>query len=125
MKQLYDIYNLLLPYGFVLEYIAFLMIFYGCFLMLTAAIGIVRMPDVFNKCHVVSIVDSASAMSIIGGCCILSGFSVITIKLVVIMIMIVIFTPFSTYALTQAALKGGINPYKINIEKANHDAKYN
>ncbi len=85
----------------------------GAFFYVVGAIGIYRMPDVFTRMHAAGISDTAGAGLLIVGMMFLAGFSLVTVKLAIIMGVILFTSPIATHALAQAALHEGIKPVGV------------
>jgi len=86
------------------------LIILGAFFYVVGAIGIYRMPDVFTRMHAAGISDTAGAGLLIFGMMCLAGFSLVTVKLAIILGVIFFTSPIATHALAQAALHAGLEP---------------
>ena len=84
----------------------------GSFFILTGSIGLLRMPDFFSRTHPAGLIDTLGATLIIGGLILQSGFTQVTIKLVLILILLFLTSPTATHALAQAALASGLKPWR-------------
>lgn len=73
-------------------------------------IGVVRMPDVFTRMHAAGITDTMGAGFLIVGMMFQAGWTIVTIKLILILAFIFFTSPTATHALAQAALSGGVEP---------------
>ena len=95
------------------EIIGGIFIALGAFFYVVGAIGIYRMPDVFTRMHAAGISDTAGAGLLIFGMMFLAGFSLVTVKLAIIMGVILFTSPMATHALAQAALHEGLEPVGV------------
>lgn len=98
------------------EIIAAVFIGLGCFLALTGALGILRMPDFYTRVHPAGKTDTmAQTMILIGLLLYPHGFQyedfTVPIKLVMITVLLYITAPSSTHAITQAAHLAGLTPW--------------
>ena len=93
-----------------------LLIVIGAFFYLVGAIGIYRMPDVFTRMHAASVSETLGVGLLIAGMMILAGFTLVTVKLAIILGIIAITSPIATHALAQAALHEGIKPAGVGDE---------
>lgn len=84
----------------------------GSFFILTGSIGLLRMPDFFSRTHPAGLIDTLGASLIIGGLILQSGATQVSIKLVLILILLFLTSPTATHALAQAALAGGLKPWR-------------
>ena len=82
----------------------------GSLFALIGAVGIVRLPDVFARMHGAGIVDTLGMGLILAGLMIHEGFTMVTVKLVLIVVFIFFASPTTTHALARAALNGGVEP---------------
>ena len=73
-------------------------------------IGLLRLPDLFSRMHAAGIVDTLGMGLIMLGLMLQGGFSLITAKLIIIVIFILFTSPTATHALAKAALHGGVRP---------------
>lgn len=74
------------------------------------AVGLLRMPDVFARLHAVSVVDTLGIGFLILGMALQAGLTLVTLKLVFILVLVGLTTPVATHALAQAALHAGERP---------------
>ena len=82
----------------------------GSIMALIGAVGMIRLPDVFQRMHAAGIIDTLGVGLILGGLIFQAGWSAVTIKLVLILVFIFFTSPTATHALAQAALNGGVKP---------------
>ena len=87
-----------------------MLIVLGAFFYVVGAIGIYRMPDVFTRMHAAGISDTVGAGLLIFGMMCFAGFSLVTVKLAIILGIIFFTSPIATHALAQAALHAGVEP---------------
>tara|TARA_A100001011_G_scaffold74231_1_gene76178 strand:+ start:52911 stop:53234 length:324 start_codon:yes stop_codon:yes gene_type:complete len=93
--------------------IAYFFLIIGSLFLLVGAIGLIRMPDVFTRMHAVSVMESTGATLIIFGLIIYSGFSTISIKLIIILLAIIYISSVATHALARACIHDDIKPLKV------------
>lgn len=89
----------------------------GCFLIIIASIGIVRFPDFFSRMHPAGKADSLGQALVLIGLMVFEGFSLVSIKLLFIIVFILIANPTTTHALANAAYVAGVKPWKKGEEK--------
>ncbi|MCH8240036.1 MAG: monovalent cation/H(+) antiporter subunit G [Proteobacteria bacterium] len=88
----------------------------GAFFYVVGALGLYRMPDVFTRMHAVGISDTVGVGLLLTGMMFLAGFSLVTVKLAIILGIILFTSPIATHALAQAALHEGIVPMGVGTE---------
>ncbi len=101
-----------------LDYLAAVFLFGGVFFVLTAGVGIIRMPDVFTRMHAAGMSDTMGAGLILLGLGIHEGFTTVTFRLALILLFLWFTCPISSHALAKAALHGGVEPYTKRADSA-------
>lgn len=83
----------------------------GCFFLIVASIGVVRMPDFYTRMHAAGKTDTMGQTCIMLGLIIYAGFSLVSIKLLIIVGLIYIINPTATHFLAKAAYVRGVKPW--------------
>ena len=83
----------------------------GLFFVLVAAIGVVRLPDVFTRAHAVGLTDSVGAFFLLLGLALYQGFSTNMVKILVVLVLLYLLNPVITHATVRAALRSGLKPW--------------
>ncbi len=94
----------------LLHYVAGALVLLGSVVVLVGLIGVYRMPDFYTRLHAASIVDTLGTMLIIVGLVLIAGLSLVSVKLILIMLFILITTPAAAHALAKSALHGKLQP---------------
>jgi len=105
----------------VLDSLSWVFILAGVFFIVTGAIGVVRMPDVYCRLHAAGMTDTMGAGMILVGMCFQAGFTLITVRLLMIWAFLLVTSPVGTHALARAALSGGVTPYRAPITSSEGD----
>jgi len=84
----------------------------GLFFLVVAAIGVVRLPDVFSRSHAVSLTDSLGAFLMLTGVAFHEGLDTNTLKIIVVLVLLYILNPVIAHATIRAALRSGLKPWK-------------
>jgi multicomponent Na+:H+ antiporter subunit G len=87
------------------------------------ALGLVRMPDFFTRMHAASVTDTLGAGLMLLGLMLQAGFTLVTVKLIVLGLLIFFTSPTSTHALAQAALARGLRPLLAQPEQEDVSSK--
>ena len=82
----------------------------GGFFSVVGGVGIVRLPDFFSRLHGGGITDTLGAGLIMVGLMFQAGFSLVFIKLVMILVFLLVTSPTACHALAQSALTQGLRP---------------
>lgn len=84
----------------------------GLFFLVVAAIGMVRMPDVFARSHALALTDTLGASLVLIGLALHQGPTLIAGKTLVVLILLVLLNPVISHATLRAALRAGLKPWK-------------
>ncbi len=88
----------------------------GGFFVIVGALGLVRLPDFYTRLHAAGITDTLGAELILIGMMVQAGFSLITVKLILISAFLFFTSPTSTHAIANAAYVAGAKPKVIDPE---------
>ena len=102
----------------VADAISWVLIALGSFFLVSGAIGLIRMPDVYTRMHAASVIDTLGAMLLILGLIFQAGFTLLTLKLLFVIALLFFFGPVASHALAQAALHAGIEPILAEDRRA-------
>ncbi len=94
----------------LINIISYLLIFTGALAIIVGLLGVFRMPDFFTRLHAASVIDTMGTMLVLVGLMLYSGFNLVTVKLLLILIFILITAPAAAHALAKSALHGGVKP---------------
>jgi len=82
----------------------------GVFFLVVAAIGTLRLPDVFTRSHAVSLTDSLGAIFVLAGLSIYQGFGINMVKILVVLVLLLLLNPVIAHATVRAAYRAGVKP---------------
>lgn len=82
----------------------------GCAFCLIGGIGLIRLPDVYTRCHAAGMSDSAGVGGILIGLAFASNYEqpMVTVKLLMILGFVWLSSVVSTHALLKAAYSRGV-----------------
>jgi multicomponent Na+:H+ antiporter subunit G len=89
---------------------SWLCILAGSFFTLAGALGLVRMPEIFTRMHAASVIDTLGIGLLIIGMMLQAGFTLVTLKLIFLLVLFFYTGPVVTHALAQACLHEGVTP---------------
>ncbi len=92
----------------ILFYISWALIFVGVFLIFTGALGVLRFPDFFSRLHPAGMIDSCAVLFIVAGLVVQHGFTLFSLKLVLLALFILITGPTATHVLAKVAMLQGV-----------------
>ena len=78
--------------------------------LLIGAIGVLRLPDVYTRMHAAGITDTVGAGALILGLMIQAGFTLVAVKLGLMLVFLFFTSPTSSFSLAHAALSSGVEP---------------
>jgi multicomponent Na+:H+ antiporter subunit G len=82
----------------------------GGIFCIIGAVGLIRMPDFYTRVHAASVVDTLGAGLILVGLMLQAGFTLVTVKLLMVGLLLFFASPTATHALVRAALMRGVAP---------------
>lgn len=103
--------------SFILPYVGYGCMIIGCFFILTSAVGVLRMPDFYSRLHPAGVGDSMGAPLLLLGVALQSGFTLLTLKIIVLALFFLITSPTSCHALAKAAIDSGLAPLGASRKK--------
>jgi multicomponent Na+:H+ antiporter subunit G len=95
----------------IVESLSTFMMALGCFVALTGGIGILRMPDFYTRIHPAGKTDTLAQTLILGALMLQAGLTLVSAKLLIIMLFLFFTTPTATHAVAKAAHLSGIKPW--------------
>lgn len=101
----------------VIEIASALCLLAGAFFCVVGGIGLLRMPDLFTRMHAASVTETLGAGLILLGLILLAGFTLVTVKLLMIGLLIFFASPTASHALARAALLRGVKPKLTDTEE--------
>lgn len=88
--------------------------------MLVASIGIVRFPDVYSRMHPAGKSDTLGQALVMLALMVYEGFSLVSVKLLLIIAFIFLCNPTATHAIAKAAYLSGVKPWTREEKKDDH-----
>lgn len=82
----------------------------GGAVIVLAALGMLRMPDLFTRIHAAGVVDSLGAFLVLVGLAVASGVNTASARLLMILAFLWITTPTACHALAKIARAKGMLP---------------
>lgn len=104
----------------IISVIAGLFIFVGVFFIVIAAIGVLRFPDFYSRIHPAGKCDTMGQAMVFIGLIIFEGFTLVSVKMLIIILFIFIVNPTATHALANSALILGVKPWTKDGKSADY-----
>lgn len=94
----------------LIDILSWLLLAAGGCLMAASGLGLVRLPNLFARIHAGGLADTGGAALLILGMALQAGWTLVTVKLILIGIFLFFTAPTAGHALAHAALLGGLDP---------------
>lgn len=82
----------------------------GGLFCIVGAVGMLRMPDFYTRMHAASVIETLGGGLILLGLMLQAGFTLITVKLLIVALLIFFASPTAAHALARAAMARGLQP---------------
>ncbi len=99
----------------MIEIPAYILMLVGSACAIIGAIGLVRLPDVYNRLHANTVIAVGGAILITLGAGLLRGLDVYLIKALTIVVFLFITNPVGAHAIARAAHKSGVKLWKGSV----------
>lgn len=104
--------------GVAVDAVSWVLLLAGGFFYLVGTFGMLRMPNLFTRMHASSVCDTFGAGLLLLGMLAQAGFTLVAVKLVVILLLLFFTGPVATHALARAAMHAGVKPDLADAPKA-------
>lgn len=88
----------------------------GAIFVLIGSFGLWRLPDFYTRLHAAGITDTLGLSLMLVGMMFLAGLTLVTVKLVFILLLILLTSPTATHAVANAAYTVGQRPTGVPAE---------
>lgn len=96
----------------IADSVAWLCLTAGGFFLLAGGIGVLRFPDVYTRMHAAGMTDTMGAALILAGLAVHEGLTLVSVKLLIILVFLFFTSPTSSFALAHAAWTSGVHPVR-------------
>ena len=102
------------------DVLAVILISGGVFFLFIGSIGLIRLPDFFSRCHATGKADTLGVMLVLAGLIVYEGWTLNSVKMLIILAFVALTNPTATHALARAAFLFGVKPRFVDkqIKKA-------
>lgn len=115
--------------GMVVDILSWALIIVGSFFSIVGGIGLIRLPDFYTRGHAAGMTDTMGAGCILLGLCLQGGLTLITVKILFILLFLFFGSPTASHALGKGAYLSGLKPFVKHtlkgskLDKANTGAE--
>jgi multicomponent Na+:H+ antiporter subunit G len=95
-----------------------LLLLLAMFFQAVAALGVVRMPDVYTRLHAVSKVETLGVLLTLVAVAVSTGLGLTSVKVMLVAFFLFLANPTATHTITRAALRLGVRPWQRRPEDA-------
>lgn len=88
-----------------------LFILAGTFFFFSGTIGLLRFPDFYTRMHATGKCDTLGALFSLTGIALYAGFSLTSVKILLIAVLVFFTSPTATHALLRGAFDAGVEPW--------------
>ncbi|MFH1542752.1 MAG: monovalent cation/H(+) antiporter subunit G [bacterium] len=83
----------------------------GLFFMTFGVLGLIRFPDIYTRLHPAGKAGTAGVLSIFIGLICYTGWSLFTLKILLIALFIILTSPVTTHLIARGAIESKIIPW--------------
>lgn len=94
----------------LLDLISWVCLLAGGAVGVLGGLGLLRFPDFYTRLHAAGMTDTLCALLIVTGLVMQSGLSLLTVKLLLILLFLLFTAPTATHALARAAMVDKVEP---------------
>ena len=103
------------------EVIVTIFLFGGLFFFIVGTLGIIRFPDVFTRAHSAAKCDTLGAILSLSALVLLKGFSIVSLKIILILVFVWSAGPTATHLIANAEYTRQASLNKIRGVKKHED----
>ena len=101
----------------ILELLSSLCLLLGGMLCITGGVGLLRMPDFFSRVHASGVTETLAAPLLLTGLLLQMEWSLDSVKVILILILVLATNPTATHAMAKATLHGGQRPLVLDDDE--------
>lgn len=97
----------------ILDGASWVLISGGLFFVVVGAIGVLRMPDIYTRLHAAGMTDTMGAGLLLLGLALQAGWTLVTVRLLLVYLFLFMTSPVASHALARSALLGKVEPVRM------------
>lgn len=94
----------------IIDILAWALLLTGGAFGVIGGIGLIRFPDFYTRMHAAGVTDTLCAICIIFGLMLMAGWTLVTLKLLLILLFLLLTSPTATHAVARSAMIDGVEP---------------
>lgn len=95
----------------IADLLSVILVVIGLFLFASGTLGLIRLPDFYCRMHATGKCDTMGALLSLTGLAIYNGASLVSLKIIFIILFIFLANPTATHAIGRAALMNQVKPW--------------
>jgi len=95
----------------IIDIFGWILIGSGAFFVMTGGLGLLRLPDVYCRIHAAGLTDTLGAGLMMVGLMLYAGATLVTVKLILVLVFLLFTSPTASHALAHAARLDGVVPW--------------
>lgn len=92
----------------VLDILSWILLVTGAAFCVIGGVGVLRLPEFYARTHAASIGDTLGAGLILVGLMLQAGFTLVLVKLVMVLVLLMLTSPTASHALVKSAYAHGV-----------------
>ena len=93
--------------GVLVDLVSWVLLLLGGFFVFVGGVGVLRMPELYTRMHASGVTDSIAPILVLVALMLQSGFTLVSLKLVAILLFLLLTGPTASNALASSALLAG------------------
>lgn len=94
----------------LLDVASWILIVAGGFFCVLGGLGLLRLPDLFTRLHGGGLIDTLGASLLVLGMVLQAGFTLVTAKLILLLLFLFFTSPLASHAVASAAFHSNLKP---------------
>lgn len=94
----------------IIDIVSWMLLLGGGAVGVFGGLGLIRFPDFYTRLHAAGVTDTLCALMIIIGLILQAGFSILSVKLALVLLFLLFTAPTASHALARAAMVDGLEP---------------
>lgn len=94
----------------LIDVLSWIFLMTGSILGISGAVGIFRFKEFYSRLHAASVTDTLCVFFIVLGLILQAGFTIVSVKLVFVVLLLWLTSPVATHALIRSAYETGLSP---------------
>lgn len=99
------------------EILTVVLVLAGFFFFMTATLGLLRLPDFYARLHATGKGDTLAVLLMLTGMAVYQGFSLTSLKIILIAVFMFLAQPTSAHIISRAAFRCEVEPWTCRLDE--------